>query len=64
MIYEGEVGVFLFLFHSAADAPSDADYWYESLAEAESHAAELGVTPDSWQTIADPLSDAQDDRLP
>jgi hypothetical protein len=63
MIYDsGRHGVYLFLFRSTADAPSDADYWYETVAEAESHAAEFGVKPADWRVIPDPDPSSQDDR--
>jgi hypothetical protein len=63
MIYDsGDQGVYLFLYRSLDECPSDADYWYEQIKEAERHAAEFGVTPADWQTVPDPVPGCQDDR--
>jgi hypothetical protein len=64
MIYDsGTQGVYMFLFCSKEDAPSDADYWYETVADAELHAAEFGLRAEDWQVIPDPAPGSQDDRL-
>ncbi len=63
MIYDTGHGVYLFLFKSVDDSPSDADYWYESIEEAERHAAEFGICSTDWQPISDPMPGCNDDRI-
>ena len=63
MIYDsGDQGVYLFFYRSLDEGPSDADYWYEQIDEAERHAAEFGITPADWQKLPDPPPGCQDDR--
>ncbi|MDP9309683.1 MAG: hypothetical protein M3R24_02095 [Chloroflexota bacterium] len=55
-------GVYLFLYDTQADASCIADYWCESIEDAQETACELaGIAPDAWHVIADPLPGAQHD---
>ena len=55
-------GTYLFLFSSRFDSACAADLWFESLGDAQEHAAEtFGIADENWQNIGDPLPNCQDD---
>jgi hypothetical protein len=62
IIYESPGGVYLFLYDTAEGRSSLADYWFESLADAQAYSNEtFGLTERNWEIIADPLPGMQHD---
>jgi biofilm protein TabA len=64
MIYDCGEGVYLFLYQTKEDGGSCADYFYETVEEAERVAREeFGVEEGSWISITDPMKDCQHDFI-
>src|SRR4051794_11073903 len=62
IIYEWPEGVYLFLYDTVEDSSSVADYWFETLADAQAYADEaFGLTEQNWEIISDPLPGMQHD---
>ena len=62
IIYDSPEGVYLFLYDTAEDRSSLADYWFETLADAQTYSNEtFGLTERNWEIIADPLPGMQHD---
>ncbi len=65
MIYELEGGgTYIFLYNEPQDGPCTFDSWCEGRGGAEEYCAEqLGIGPDDWQLIDDPLPGCQHDWI-
>jgi hypothetical protein len=64
MIYDDGTGVYLFLYDRPEDGPGFADYWFESVEDAESTCiVEYGIMTNDWKHISDPKPDCQHDWI-
>jgi len=64
MIYDDGTGVYLFLYDRQQDGPCCADYWFESVTDAEAVCADdFGINRSDWQEIPDPRPGCQHDWI-
>ena len=64
VVYAGGDGAYLFHYDSPDDGNTLGDFWFESLADAKSAAAECyGVLEGDWLDVGDPLVGCQHDWL-
>lgn len=64
MVYDTGDGCYLFLYDSVNDKPSIADYWFDSMLDAESTCKEdYNINENDWILINDPLENCQDDII-
>jgi hypothetical protein len=64
MIYEYDVGVYVFLYDNEEDIPCFADHWYEYVQEAEDYCMEqLNISEDDWVVIGEPQDGNQHDLI-
>jgi hypothetical protein len=64
MIYDDCTGVYLFLYDRKEDGPGIADYWFESVEDADSACSvEFGIARNDWKHIPDPMPDCQHDWI-
>ena len=64
MLYQSDDGTYLFLYNNThKDSPGFADYWFETLEDAQAAAIEYNIAKDEWINIDDPLPDCQQDII-
>ena len=64
MIFAGGDGVYLFLYSKSDDGPSDADYWFDTVDDAQAAAhSDFQIKPSDWVEIPDPLDGCQHDWI-
>lgn len=55
MLYEYDMGCYIFYFDTLADGPGSGDTWHITIAEAKEVCSEVfGIAEDDWRTVPDP----------
>ncbi|WP_139995517.1 hypothetical protein [Paenibacillus paridis] len=64
MIYETDEEAYVFLYDTHEDKPCFADYWFESVEDAEDYCeAHINVKEKNWLVIDDPKAGCQHDLI-